>query len=145
MPALFALLGAGIGIGLWLLATGLRPRPVATGKRGRRDGGPSTSLSATASTARVAVTLAVAAAVGAATGWPVAAILAAVGVWLLPTVLGPDLASRRALDRVEAIAAWAEDLAGTLRGAAGIEQAILETAASAPTEIRTELDRLTLA
>ncbi len=74
-----------------------------------------------------------------------AAILAAVGVWLLPTVLGPDLASRRALDRVEAIAAWAEDLAGTLRGAAGIEQAILETAASAPTEIRTELDRLTLA
>ena len=142
MPALFALLGAGIGIGLWLLATGLRPRPVATGKRGRRDGGPSTSLSATASTARVAVTLAVAAAVGAATGWPVAAILAAVGVWLLPTVLGPDLASRRALDRVEAIAAWAEDLAGTLRGAAGIEQAILETAASAPTQIRTELDGL---
>ena len=97
------------------------------------------------STTRVAATLAVAAAVGAATRWPVAAILAAVGVWLLPSVLGPDLANRRALDRVEAIAAWAEDLAGTLRGAAGIEQAILETAVSAPTEIRTELDRLTLA
>jgi tight adherence protein B len=141
MPALFALLGAGIGVGLWLLATGLRPRPIPTRNRGRRDGGPS----ATVSTARSAATLGVAAAVGAATGWPVAAILAAVGVWLLPRVLGPDLANRRALDRVEAIAAWAEDLAGTLQGAAGIEQAILETAASAPTEIRAELDRLTAA
>jgi tight adherence protein B len=141
MAALFALLGAGVGVGLWLLATGLRPRPIPTRNRGRRDGGPSTPVS----TARIAATLGVAAAVGAATGWPVAAILAAVGVWLLPTVLGPDLANRRALDRVEAIAAWAEDLAGTLQGAAGIEQAILETAASAPTEIRAELDRLTTA
>ncbi len=142
MPALFALLGAGIGVGLWLLATGLRPRPVSppSSRLWHRDGGP-----ATASTARIAATLGVAAAVGAATGWPVAAILAAAGVWLLPKVLGPDLANRRALDRVEAIAAWAEDLAGTLQGAAGIEQAILETAASAPTEIRAELDHLTAA
>jgi tight adherence protein B len=145
VPALFALLGAAIGMGLWLLATGLRPRPVSTRNPGRRDGGPSTGLSANVSAARIAATLAVAAAVGAATGWPVAAILAAVAVWLLPKVLGPDLANRRALDRVEAIAAWAEDLAGTLRGAAGIEQAILETAASAPSEIRAELDRLTAA
>ncbi len=143
MPALFALLGAGVGVGLWLITTGLRPRPVPPPRATalRRDGSPSI----TASTARIAATLGVAAAVGAATGWPVAAILAAVAVWLLPAVLGPDLAQRRALDRVEAIAAWAEDLAGTLQGAAGIEQAILETAASAPTEIRAELDRLTTA
>src|SRR4051794_12516699 len=105
MPALFALLGAGIGMGLWLLATGLRPRrgrgvvgmpalsallgagsggglgllppvlrppPVSPRNRGRRDGGPPPGLPATASTARIAATLAVAAAVGAATGWPVA-------------------------------------------------------------------------
>jgi len=141
MPALFALLGASIGGGLWLLATGLHPRPVSAPRRWRRDGGPSTTVS----TARIAATLGVAAAVGAATGWPVAAILAAAAVWLLPKALGPHLANRRALDRVEAIAAWAEDLAGTLQGAAGIEQAILETAASAPTEIRAELDRLTAA
>jgi tight adherence protein B len=143
MPALFALLGAGIGLGAWLLATGLRPHPVQPPgpRRWRRDGGPSSTVSTT----RIAATLGVPAAVGAATGWPVAAILAAVGVWLLPKALGPDLANRRALDRVEAIAAWAEDLAGTLQGAAGIEQAILETAASAPTEIRAELDRLTAA
>ncbi len=142
MPALFALFGAGVGIGVWLLATGFRRRPAPPPTRARpgRGRGP-TSVS----TARIAATLGVAAAVGAATGWPVAAILAAVGVWLLPRVLGPDLANRRALDRVEAIAAWAEDLAGTLQGAAGIEQAILETAASAPTEIGAELDRLTAA
>lgn len=138
MPALFALFGAGIGVGLWLIASGLRPRPATppSTAKARRDRRPGPSA------ARVGVTLAAAAAVGAATGWPVAAILAALGVWLLPKVLGPDLAHRRSLDRVEAIAAWAEDLAGTLQGAAGIEQAILETAASAPTEIRTELDGL---
>ena len=138
MPTLFALLGAGIGIGVWLIATGFRAHPSAPpgAARPRREARPAIE------TARVAGTLAVAAAVGAATGWPVAAILAAVGVWLLPKALGPDLAHRRALDRVEAIAAWAEDLAGTLQGAAGIEQAILETAASAPTEIRAELDGL---
>jgi tight adherence protein B len=138
MPALFALLGAGIGVGVWLIATGLRAHPTTPpgAARPRRGARPANW------TARVAGTLAVAAAVGAATGWPVAAILAAAGVWLLPKALGPDLAGRRSLDRVEAIAAWAEDLAGTLQGAAGIEQAILETAASAPAEIRTELDAL---
>src|SRR5262249_53534125 len=108
--------------------------------RPRRDGGP-----AGVSAIRIAATLGVAAAVGAATGWPVAAVLAGGGGWLLPKALGPDPASRPAVDRGEAIAAWAEDLAGTLQGAAGIEQAIVETAASAPAEIRNELDRLTAA
>jgi Flp pilus assembly protein TadB len=86
--------------------------------------------------------LAAGALVGAATRWPVAAVLAGVAAWTLPTVLGPDRAHRRTLDRVEAIAAWAEDLAGTLRAAAGIEQAILQTAAVVPAGIRPELTAL---
>jgi tight adherence protein B len=94
------------------------------------------------STLRVAGVLAAAAVVGAVTRWPVAALLAAVAAWALPTVIGPDRAQRRTLERVEAIAAWAEDLSGTLRAAAGIEQTILQTAAVAPAEIRTELGRL---
>jgi len=137
MRALFALLGAGLAIAGWLIVTGLRSQPVPqrAGRARRRPAG-------THSTLRIVGALAAAAVVGAATRWPVAALLAAAAAWLLPPVLGPDTPHRRSLERIEAIAAWAEDLAGTLQGAAGIEQAILETAASAPAEIRTELDPL---
>ncbi|HZN75707.1 MAG TPA: type II secretion protein F [Micromonosporaceae bacterium] len=137
MRALFALLGAGLAVAAWLIVTGLRSRPVPAGRdRPRRR------PAGTHSTLRIVGALTAAAVVGAATRWPVAALLAGAAAWLLPPVLGPDTLHRRSLERVEAIAAWAEDLAGTLQGAAGIEQAILETAASAPAEIRTELDPL---
>lgn len=132
MSALFALLGAGTGLGLWLATT--HPRPDRPHHRWP-----------TATVLRVAVVLATAAVTGAVSGMPVAAVLAAVGVWLLPRVLGPDLAHRRTLHRVEAVAAWAEDLAGTLAAAAGLEQAILQTAGYAPEAIRPQLHTLTRA
>jgi len=137
VAALFALLGAGVGIGVWLAATGLRRRPPPV-----RDAAPRRGGAVVVSGTRVGIALAAAAAAGAGTGWPVAAVLAGAGVWLLPGVLGPDLGHRRTLERVEAVAAWAEDLAGTLQGAAGVEQAILETAVCAPAQIRGELDTL---
>ncbi|WP_432833058.1 type II secretion system F family protein [Dactylosporangium sp. CA-092794] len=138
MRALFALFGAGVGIAVLLLAGGLRApvrpdRPARAERRRARAG---------VSALRIAGVLAAAALVGAVTRWPVAAALAAVAAWALPAVLGPDRAQRRTLERVEAIAAWAEDLSGTLRAAAGIEQTILQTAAVAPAEIRPELNRL---
>jgi Flp pilus assembly protein TadB len=132
MGPLFALLGAGIGAGVLLLITGLRA-PAWPARRAISR--PWTAVSAV----RGAGVLAVAAVAGAATGWPVAAILAGLAAWSLPAVLGPDRAHRRTLARVEAIAAWAEDLTGTLRSAAGLEQTIIETARVAPAEIRAEL------
>jgi Flp pilus assembly protein TadB len=138
MRALFALFGAGVGIALLLVVGGLRApaRPDRPARAERRR------ARASVSALRIAGVLAAAAVVGAATRWPVAAILAAVAAWALPAVLGPDRAQRRTLERVEAIAAWAEDLSGTLRAAAGIEQTILQTAVVAPAGIRTELGRL---
>lgn len=138
MRALVALFGAGVGIAVLLLAGGLRApvrpdRPARAQRRRARAG---------VSAMRIAGVLAAAALVGAVTRWPVAAALAAVAAWALPAVLGPDRAQRRALERVEAIAAWAEDLSGTLRAAAGIEQTILQTAAVAPAQIHPELNRL---
>jgi tight adherence protein B len=138
MRALFALFGAGIGIAVLLLAGGLR-RPVRPDRPARAE---RRRTRAGVSAMRIAGVLAAAALVGAVTRWPVAAALAGVAAWALPTVIGPDRAQRRALERVEAIAAWAEDLSGTLRAAAGIEQTILQTAAVAPAEIRPELNRL---
>ncbi|GAA4731674.1 type II secretion protein F [Phytohabitans rumicis] len=138
MVALFALFGAGIGGAVVLLAFGLRPpaRPTRRASRG---------MPAKGSMVRVAGVLTVAAVVGAATRWPVAAILAGLAAWSLPAVLGPDRAHRQMLARVEAIAAWAEDLAGTLRSAAGLEQAIVQTAQVAPAQIRAELMALAAA
>jgi Flp pilus assembly protein TadB len=65
-----------------------------------------------------------------------------VAAYLLPAVLGPDRAHRATIERVEAVAAWAEDLAGTLRSAAGIEQAIVQTATTAGPALRADLGRL---
>ena len=134
MRALFALLGAGVGLAVLLLVSGLRAGPQQPRLRRvlRRDG-PGMSP------ARLAGVLGVAAVVGAATRWPVAAVLAGIATWTLPAVLGPDRAHRRTLAKVEAIAAWAENLSGTLRSAAGLEQTIVETAQVAPGEIRAEL------
>lgn len=138
MRILFALFGAGTALALLLVVGGLRapvpPDRPARAERRRYQAG--------ISALRIAGVLAAAALVGAATRWPVAAILAGIAAWALPAVIGPDRAQRRVLERVEAIAAWAEDLSGTLRAAAGIEQTILQTAAVAPAEIRTELARL---
>lgn len=138
MHALFALLGAGFGLALVGLVAALRaPARPGGGQRAQQR-----RTAAGVSAARAAAALAAAALVGTATGWPVAALLAGVAAWSLPGIIGPDRAQRRTLERVEAIAAWAEDLAGTLRAAAGIEQAILQTATVAPAEIRPELTAL---
>ncbi|WP_326550109.1 type II secretion system F family protein [Micromonospora sp. NBC_01813] len=133
MRALFALLGAGVALAVLLLISGLRTRSKPPRRlRARRE---SVGISAV----RLAGVLAVAAVAGVATRWPVAAVLAGIAAYTLPAVLGPDRAHRRDLARVEAIAAWAENLSGTLRSAAGLEQTIAETAAVAPAEIRAEL------
>jgi hypothetical protein len=139
MRALFALIGGLVAVGGLLLVAGLRgrvPRPRAV----TVDGGASRRWAV--SGLRAAVVLTIMVLVGVATRWPVAALLAGVACWTLPAVIGPDRAQRQALARLGGIAAWAEDLAGTLRSAGGIEQSILTTADAAPESIRPELERL---
>ncbi|MGY0234034.1 type II secretion system F family protein [Longispora urticae] len=143
MGPLAAILGATTALGILLIISGLRQPAI--------DRAPRLGLLARLRTrgplpvVRLAAVGAVAVVVGIASGWPVAAILAGVAAWTLPSVLGPDRASRKQMARMEAIAAWSEDLTGTLRAGAGIEQAILTTALIGPLEIRTELDRLAFA
>lgn len=73
------------------------------------------------------------------TGWPVAG-LAAVGlVWATPRLFGTDKQQRARLERVEAVAAWAESLRDTLQAASGLEQAITTTAAHAPPAIAADV------
>src|SRR5699024_12134450 len=75
-------------------------------------------------------------------GWPVAAVLAAAGVWWLPGLLGPDRAHAEQVARVEAVAVWTEQVRDLMEGAAGLHQAIINTVPTAPGPIRSQIARL---
>ncbi|MGF1425025.1 type II secretion system F family protein [Kitasatospora sp. LaBMicrA B282] len=133
---LVLLLGAGFGGGAWLLHSGLRPaEPPADRPEGRlvalwrahRPARPGR---------RVAVTAAVTLLMLVVTGWPVAGPLTAAAAWWLPKVLGRDKEHEKAVARIEAIATWTEQLRDTLAAAAGLEQALLATTATAPLPVR---------
>jgi Flp pilus assembly protein TadB len=131
-----ALLGLVFGAGAWLVVDGLsrRPRPAAGQSRLWRH-----RILAGATPMGIAGAVAAAAVVGVWTRWPVAALLAAIAVWALPGVLTGARTSTRTQARLEAVAVWTESLRGTLQAAAGLEQAIAATAATAPEPIRAEV------
>lgn len=141
-----ALLGAGVGLGLFLVYLGLRPveahdppsrRPWANPLRVGR-GEPERRRLAV----RVGVAVAAGVVAGVLTGWVVGALLAGLACWALPDILGPDRGRAERLNRIEAVATWTEMVRDTLSAAAGLEQAILATAPLAPAAIRPEITEL---
>ena len=138
LSALAALLGAGAGLGLVCAVSGWRrsdrPRPA------RRPLLPAVERA----NLRLGLAALAAAVVGAATGWPVGAALAALGGWGAPSLLGGARARQAAVARMEAVAGWAEMLRDTMAGSAGLEQAIIATAPLAPLAIRAEVATLAL-
>lgn len=134
MIAIAAVLGAGIGLGVALMVAGLRGRPPKT----RRSAVPRLRVVPR----RVAIGVACGLVVGFATGWPVAALFAlGLGV-VLPDVVRRHRSQRRGASRIEAIAAWAEMLRDAMAGAAGLESALVATAAAAPMAIRGDVKEL---
>jgi len=134
LTAFAAICGAGIGFGLVAIAAWLRGVPVPL--RGR------TRISRQRVLTRLAGAAAAAIVVGALTGWPIGALLAAAAAWVLPDLLRGGPSRARSVARVEAIAVWTEMMRDTLAGAAGLEQAILATAPVAPAPIRPEVGAL---
>ncbi|MEU6573610.1 type II secretion system F family protein [Streptomyces sp. NPDC046805] len=129
------LLGIGAGCGLVLLIHAWRtPAPAAGLARPRRRREPRRH-------ARRWLAVAVGAGllVGAVTGWVAGGLLAAMGGWSLPRILGSDTADREQTARIEGIAGWTEMLRDTLAAAAGLEQTILATAPAAPEAIRPQV------
>ncbi|MDH6580792.1 type II secretion system F family protein [Kitasatospora sp. MAP5-34] len=131
-------LGAGFGSGAWLLHTGLRPTETTDRQEGRlvrwwrehRPARPGRRLAGAVLAALLAL---------AATGWPLAGPLAALATWSLPGLLGRDRAHEQAIARIEGIATWTEQLRDTLAAAAGLEQALLATAKTAPHAVRPQI------
>ena len=147
MTPLAVLLGAGVGFGAFLVVTALMPRSASADTTDGDRGGSVMLIGAAEVWARLGRRAGLAAAgallLGLATRWPVAAISGAVLGWFLVDLAGQKGAREAALERSEAVAGWAEMLRDTLAGAHGLEQAIVTTAAVAPTAIRDDLLLLT--
>ena len=131
--------GCACGLGLLMVIRGLIGAPAtedgAAGQPGALErhvrelrAGASLPKIATAAGAGIAAYL--------FTSWPVAGLLAALAALVLPAYLGKDTAAAKDLARIEAVAAWTEQLQGTMAAAAGLEQSIVAAAATAPEAIR---------
>jgi tight adherence protein B len=129
-PAIAALLGAGMGWGL-VLAVFARTRRLRWPARIPKI--------TTGQKQRLAAAISIGILTALATGWAVAAVLAAAAVWCVPRLIGRDRETAQRVARIEALATWAEMLRDTLSAAAGLQQAILAAAALAPAPIRGEV------
>ena len=91
---------------------------------------------------RAGVAAAAAVSVAVATGWPVGALLAGAGGFMLPSVGAAQRSRKRSLERIEAVAAWTEMLRDVLSAGGGLEQSIVVTAEVAPLPIAADVGRL---
>jgi Flp pilus assembly protein TadB len=133
MNALIAILGVGLGVGVYLVLSGL-----AGDDHARR------AVPVLPPPLRTAAIRAVGcgAIVFALTRWPVAAIACGAMAWFAPDLLGGKAAREEATARTEAIASWTEMLRDTIASAHGLESAITATAPIAPVAIRPEIRAL---
>ena len=76
------------------------------------------------------------------TRWTVLAAATGLLVFFAPTLFGGAGSERRAIARLEGLAAWTESLRDTIAGAVGLEQAIPATAYAAAPAIREQLTTL---
>jgi Flp pilus assembly protein TadB len=132
MTAAALLLGAGVGLGLYLAWSALIH--AAPGNRGRR-----TRAQVRSWQPRVVTAAAGALALGTITRWPVLAAAGAGLGWFARDLLGGRAAREAAVARSDAIATWAEMLRDTLSGAHGLEEVIVTTAPIAPVPIRDQV------
>jgi tight adherence protein B len=140
--SLGALCGAIAGLGVFL-AVAVVARPPSSAQRRPWSDRLRTS---TWTNDRIALRLGAAVvalfAVWLATGWPVGGIAAGVTGAAAPSLLSAKRRRSDSLQRIEAIAAWAEQLRDVMAAADGIQSAIAATAPLAPPAIRPQVRRL---
>jgi Flp pilus assembly protein TadB len=141
MTMVAALLGALFALGLVTLGVALRP--VVPGEvRPRFQQGPSVRTRFENLVLRLSLGIGCAVVIGVITRWPMAALLVGLAGFMAPSLLGGEAQRKAKLDRVEAVASWAEMLRDTMAGSGGLEQSIIATAGVSPQAIRAEVVRL---
>jgi Flp pilus assembly protein TadB len=136
VTALYALLGAGVGSGLWLIVWGLSGTATSRLRRHaltRWRGELGIRLTTLSGAALAALAI---------TRWPVAVIAAAGLGFFGRDVFGNRARRAASVDRSVAVAAWAEMLRDTLAASSGLEEAIAATAPLAAPSIRPALSAL---
>lgn len=129
--------GMGVGVGALMIVLGLTGHDAS-----RPDRGPRTMSLPQVPLAHVAGSALAGMVMFLVTGWVIGAALCAVAVVTLPSSFsrrGDEVAD---IERMDAVAAWAEMLRDTMAAAAGLEEAIISTAAVAPHPIRGPVKRL---
>ena len=133
VTALATICGAVVGLGVTVIVMGARGVELPRLRR------PALPPRWEHRTLQFAVAIVAGVLVGAVTGWPVGALLAAAAALAFPRLLSEGAAQAALVARIEAIASWSEMLRDTMAGAAGLEQAITSTAPMAPAPIRREV------
>lgn len=135
MTPVAVLLGAGVGVGLALVVTGIW----SSARPARR---PSLTRRVDPANRQAAVAAVIgAAAVGLITHWPVGAAIGGAIGWTLRSALEPNT-SRRVVGRLEALATWIEALRDSVAAHRGLLAAIESTEPSAPPAIKAQVARL---
>lgn len=135
IPLVGAFIGAVAAIGVWIAVVGL------TGVRVEEDR-PVREIEWSLLWSRGGIGLVAAALAWILTGWPMAGVSAAAMVVVVPTLLAARRSRDVALERIDALASWAEMLRDTIAAHAGLNQAIAVTARVAPEPIRAEVRAL---
>ena len=137
MTALVAASGALGGLGVFLLVVGLRGSA--------QDQPPRWRVSVEKidhAVVRACVALLAGALVGVITAWPVLAVATVAMVYAVPLLLESRGAHEQRLQRLAAVASWAEMVRDTLTAGLGIETAIRASADAAPLPVRAEVQLL---
>ena len=128
MSALAFALGVGFALGLLIIGA---QRPEASDHRHSRLDARRVGIGCGAGSIAMFIT-----------GWPVAGVLVGAFGAAAPSLLGGKKSVEAAIARTEAVAAWTETLRDTLSAAAGLQRAIMATAAVAPEPIAPEVEAL---
>jgi len=129
-------IGVLAGSGALLLGAGIRGTPILPR--------PSTVRAVATpdhQAAWLAASVVMALVIAALTGWIVASVGAGVAVWSSRRLLTRRVESEEAIARTEAIAVWTEQIRDNMAAAAGLEQAMLSSAAHSPAAIAPEIAR----
>ena len=135
---LIVLLGAAVGGAAVLLVSALSDHPE------KREIGPRSPLLASVTAAGSLLPWAIGGAflVLILTRWPVLTVATFLLIMFSRTLFGGGGSERRAIERLEGLAAWTESLRDTIAGAVGLEQAIPATAYAAAPSVQGPLTTL---